>query len=933
MQIAIIGDSSTSTIGDYTHIYPNVLYNKISKDKNCKILNYAVPGLTSSDAKSIYFSETKKMNNDILILYLGGNDSIYGDYKGHCNHFFWRVRKFFSKKKYNEFFFIKDKFKFSYDFENFSVHNQPFDFKKNLEDIIEHASKKNIFTILINPIANKLFPSAAAIKNYEFFKLISFRDNVGNLLRGVDEWSDLLIEGINYQENKNYKESIRTYERITDKKNVLSLIAKNNLAVIYAETNPEKSRSIFKNILNIFKEYDPIIYYNLYLLEKEKNKDDAKKYLNLSYSNDFSLYRIQDKYRNTLSELKDKYNINYLDLKNILTDKDFIDYCHPKKEAHKKIAEHIVNLINTKKHTFKKSKESFYTNKLFSPDYFNDPTKNLVDYFLIEKNISKNKIMKNLSNLLSEYNFDEFSKTELVQRHRKDQNKCCIINFIKSNMTHPIFTKSLLGMEAYTPLQNEIFSMPENYIHRIMFNYASYLEKNTTDEFTGIDKSLFNSKFYKKIILRNNSFSLDLPLLTEKNYQIEIEKKVYLYVTQQNQLFTDNIHNRLKTIMFWYTRESFRYGTLSRNSMLYDKVSIDRLTEALNVLITIDFIKKTEKKYFYIQILNLLKSLNEIHENHVNRFLSEKNFDSIEYSRDLSENKKSFILALNKLIDYNPDKHQTTYQNLQVLEFYKNSPFNIYGNITTAIEQIKKEDPLITYPVLKNIFSEFHKIKIIDFGCGGGWLVNALSYHHKDKVEVTGVDFNPVAIKYAEEIKLKLNLKSKFYTSDLFTFDQKQKYDLIISLGALHHTDDCHKAIKQISTHANEKSFIFLGLYHKYGRKPFMDFFNKIKNKNEKIKFEEYKKLHRLKDKHQLYSWFKDQVLHPKETHHTVEELVPVFEGIRFKMVSTSINNFGKINNFNNIIESEKKLFDYGIKKLENKEYFPGFFITVAKKI
>ena len=159
------------------------------------------------------------------------------------------------------------------------------------------------------------------------------------------------------------------------------------------------------------------------------------------------------------------------------------------------------------------------------------------------------------------------------------------------------------------------------------------------------------------------------------------------------------------------------------------------------------------------------------------------------------------------------------------------------------------------------------------------------------------------------------------------------EYDLIISLGALHHTDNCPKAIKQISTHANEKSFIFLGLYHKYGRKPFMDFFNKMKNKSEKIKFEEYKKLHRLEDKHQLYSWFKDQVLHPKETHHTFEELVPIFEEIRFKMVSNSINNFGKINNFNNIIESEKKLLDYGIKKLENKEYFPGFFITVAKKI
>ena len=274
-----------------------------------------------------------------------------------------------------------------------------------------------------------------------------------------------------------------------------------------------------------------------------------------------------------------------------------------------------------------------------------------------------------------------------------------------------------------------------------------------------------------------------------------------------------------------------------------------------------------------------------------------------------------------------------TYQNFQVLEFYKTLPFNIYGNISSAINQIKKKDPIQLYPELKNIFSEFDKIKIIDFGCGGGWLVNSLSYHHKDKVEVTGIDFNPEVIKYAEKIKTKLNLKSKFYTSDLFTFDKKNKYDLIISLGVLHHTNNCYEAIKQISMHAREKAFIFLGLYHKYGRKPFLDYFNKIKNKSEKIKFDEYKKLHKIKDEKQLYSWFKDQVLHPHETQHTFEELVTIFKSIRYEIVSTSINNFEKIDNFNNIIEIEKELMNYGIKKLANKEYFPGFFVTIAKKI
>jgi len=57
---------------------------------------------------------------------------------------------------------------------------------------------------------------------------------------------------------------------------------------------------------------------------------------------------------------------------------------------------------------------------------------------------------------------------------------------------------------------------------------------------------------------------------------------------------------------------------------------------------------------------------------------------------------------------------------------------------------------------------------------GGGWLVNSLSYHHGKKIQITGVDFNPVAIEYATKIKKELNLNSNFITSDLFTFDNKE---------------------------------------------------------------------------------------------------------------------------------------------------------------
>ena len=273
-----------------------------------------------------------------------------------------------------------------------------------------------------------------------------------------------------------------------------------------------------------------------------------------------------------------------------------------------------------------------------------------------------------------------------------------------------------------------------------------------------------------------------------------------------------------------------------------------------------------------------------------------------------------------------------SHKNYDVLEFYKILPFNIYGNISTAISQIKINDPILIYPELKKIFSNFNKIKVIDFGCGGGWLVNSLSYHHGNKIEITGVDFNPIAIEYAKKIKSRLSLSSEFFTSDLFSFKNKKKYNLIISLGVLHHTNNCREAIKHICKFGESKSYIFLGLYHKYGRKPFLDYFEKIKNESEKIKFNEYKKLHKLKDEKKLYSWFRDQVLHPYETQHTFEELIPIFQGAGYNIISTSINNFKKIDNFNQIVYDEKKLYNVAKKKLKIKEYFPGFFLTVGEK-
>ena len=123
-----------------------------------------------------------------------------------------------------------------------------------------------------------------------------------------------------------------------------------------------------------------------------------------------------------------------------------------------------------------------------------------------------------------------------------------------------------------------------------------------------------------------------------------------------------------------------------------------------------------------------------------------------------------------------------------------------------------------------------------------------------------------------------------------------------------------------------------MGLYHKYGREPFLEYFKNLKDQSEQNKFIAYKELHKnIKDEKKLLSWFRDQVLHPHETQHTFKEISEIFINNNFNIISTSINRFEKIKNLADLYEIEKSYREISLEKIKKKEYFPGFFVVVAQ--
>jgi len=264
----------------------------------------------------------------------------------------------------------------------------------------------------------------------------------------------------------------------------------------------------------------------------------------------------------------------------------------------------------------------------------------------------------------------------------------------------------------------------------------------------------------------------------------------------------------------------------------------------------------------------------------------------------------------------------------EVLEFYKPLPFNVYEDPALAIENIKNFNLQKVYPFLEEPVKAADTI--IDIGCGGGWLANALAYHYNKNI--IGLDFNPVALEHAKKNSKILKNKNQYIEENIFNYTPDKKFDLILSMGALHHTKDCMKALDIACNMGKPGSKIYIGLYHKYGRKPFLEKFNGDKNLKEQDKFKLYKSMHHLKDEKHLLSWFRDQVLHPHETQHVLEEVLQVFTKNNYDFIGTSINKFDKKESLSSILKKEKKLYDYGYKKMQNNIYYPGFFITGGKK-
>ena len=149
-----------------------------------------------------------------------------------------------------------------------------------------------------------------------------------------------------------------------------------------------------------------------------------------------------------------------------------------------------------------------------------------------------------------------------------------------------------------------------------------------------------------------------------------------------------------------------------------------------------------------------------------------------------------------------------------VASMYKKYP---YPFPSSKIKNVNELLNLFKLFSLENNF-DFNNKNILDAGSGTGHrIINVAKYY--DKSNFLGIDFSENSIKFAKKIAKKNRISNiEFRKVNLLQkIKFQKKFDVILSMGVLHHLSDPKKGLKNILSLLEKNGILFLYLYGKLG--------------------------------------------------------------------------------------------------------------------
>ena len=156
----------------------------------------------------------------------------------------------------------------------------------------------------------------------------------------------------------------------------------------------------------------------------------------------------------------------------------------------------------------------------------------------------------------------------------------------------------------------------------------------------------------------------------------------------------------------------------------------------------------------------------------------------------------------------------------------ENAAQGTVGDVRTMYEAYPYPSPTVGDTLIADVANSLYTVfgedglsgkRILDAGCGTGQRLLAVARRYP-KAQFVGLDMTAASIAVAEALSQRHGIRNvEFCTSDLLDFSPGCAFDVILSIGVVHHLENPSRGIQFLTSLLSESGVLILWLYHALG--------------------------------------------------------------------------------------------------------------------
>ena len=536
--------------------------------------------------------------------------------------------------------------------------------------------------------------------------------------------------------------------------------------------------------------------------------------------------------------------------------------------------------------------------------------KNSLYYFdkLIQIDPHIKYLRYNLRNVMRSKNILDLKKTdqELVQ-------DLFLFLFRAKDIDHSVISKNVLfflyNKEELKDLNNEVNLLSKNLIKNL------------------IEKEVFHL-FLQKTILTENNLEKTLTIIRREILLKKNNDKFFKNEKHKNFLISLAEQCWLNEYIWFETKNES-----SEIKFLKEKIEKDPKINELEIAILACYLPLNSSNIINAKLINYFSD-NAYFNDLINVQIKEP-IEEIELKRNI----KSISEFKNKI-------------SKEVRNQYEKNPYPRwrYCNQLYAVN-LEHDLNYQIRPNKVNFKKNSEKIDILLAGCGTGkHLINIGKYENSN---ILAVDLSLASIAYAKRKVKEFNYHNiQFLHADILDLNNlEQKFDVIESVGTLHHMENPTEGLKSLLEVLKPNGVLKLGLYSELAREEIVSLIEIIKNRNFQpniigirairefiLSQNKSSNLYNSIFTQDFYSTsrIRDLLFHVQEHRFTIPTLIKIFRDFNLEFIGFSFGNYFAKHQYSKLFPDDKKMINlenWNEFEIKYPSTFLGMYQFYVRKI